>query len=70
MKSAFLPKILILLQSAGEILVLLCFDEPIQILVILSRFQMFRTKTKLEGFVWSHWSIEVPISHSQTAIRC
>ena len=53
----------ILLQFGGEILVLLCFDDPIQILVILSRFQMFRTEAKLERFIWSHWSIKVAISH-------
>ena len=28
-----------------------------------------RTKTKLQGFVWSHWSKKGPISHSQIAIR-
>ena len=67
MKNA-LPKILILLQSMGEILPLLCSDKPIQILVILSRFETFRSKTKLEGFVWSHWSIKVAISHSPIPI--
>ena len=63
MKKASLPEILILMKFEGE----LCSDEPIQILVIFSWFQMFRSKTKLEGFVWSHWSIKIPISHSQDA---
>ena len=27
-----------------------------------------RTKTKLQGFVWSHWSKKGPISHPQIAI--
>ena len=64
--------ILYLLQFGGEIsvLVLLSSDDPIQILVILSWFQMFRTETELERFVWSHWGIKVPISHSQIATRC
>ena len=57
MKNTFLPKILILYCNPK----LLCSDEPIQILVILSQFQTFRSKTKLEGFVWSHWGIKVPI---------
>ena len=40
-----LAKINILLQFGSEILVLSCTDNPIQILVILSHFQMFRTET-------------------------
>ena len=36
----------------------------------MSQFQTFRTETKLEGFVWIHWSIKVPISHRQITIRC
>ena len=66
----YLPKIIILLQFGGEVLVLFCSSDSIQILVILSRFQTFGTKTKVEGFVWSHCSKKVPISHSQIAVRC
>ena len=37
MKNAFLPKISILLQFGGEICALLCSDDSIQILLILSQ---------------------------------
>ena len=47
MKNAYLPKISVLLQFGGEILALLCPDDSIQILLILSQFQMFGTETKL-----------------------
>ena len=36
MKNAYLPKISILLEFGGEILALLCRDDSIQILLILS----------------------------------
>ena len=62
MKNAYLPKISILLQFGGEILVLLCPGDSIQILLILSQFQTLRTETKLEGFVWSHQFITELIS--------
>ena len=61
-KNAYFPKISILLQFGGEILVLLCPDDSIQILLILSQFLTFGTKTKLEGFVWSHQGITELIS--------
>ena len=70
MKNANLPKISILLQSGGEILVLLCARDSVQILLILSQFQTLRTETKLEGFVWSHQGITELISRPQIAIRC
>ena len=70
MKNAYLPKISILLQFRGEILALLCPVDSIQILLILSEFQMLRTETKLEGFVWSHQGITELISHTQIAIKC
>ena len=62
MKSAYLPKISILLQFGGEILALLCPDDSIQILLILSQFLTFGTETKLEGFVWRHQGITELIS--------
>ena len=37
---------------------------------VLSEFQPLRTKTKLEGFVWSHRGITELISRSQIAMRC
>ena len=70
MKNAYLPKIRILLQFGGEILALLCPDDSIQILLILSQFLTFGTETKLEGFVWSHQGITELISLPQIAIRC
>ena len=69
MKNAYLPKISILLQFGGEILALLCPDDSIQILLILSQFLTFGTKTKLEGFVSSHRVIKELISRPQIAIR-
>ena len=51
MKKVYLPKISILLQFGGEMLVLLCRDDSIQILVILSQLLMFGTDKKLQGFV-------------------
>ena len=57
MKNAYLPKISILLQFGGEILALLCLDDSIQILQILSQFLMLGTETNLEGFVWSHCTV-------------
>ena len=44
-KNAYLPKISILLQFGGKILALLCPDDSIQILLILSQFQTFGTET-------------------------
>ena len=70
MNNAFFPKISILLQFGGEILALLCPDDSIQILLILSQFLMFGTEAKLEEFVWSHQGITELISHPQIAIRC
>ena len=70
MKNAYLPKISILLQFWGEILALLCPDDSIQTLLILSRFQTLRTETKLEGFVWNHRGITEPMSCPQITIRC
>ena len=35
-----------------------------------SQFQMFGTKVKLTGFVYSHHSIKVPIAHPEIATRC
>ena len=40
MKNAYLPKINILLQFGREKLVLLCRDDSIQILLILSQFSL------------------------------
>ena len=57
MKNAYFPKISILLQFGGEILALLCADDSIQILLILSQFLTLITKTKLEGFELSHQGI-------------
>ena len=57
MKNAYLPKISILLQLVGKILALLCSNDSIQILLILSQFLTLDTETKLEGFVWSHHGI-------------
>ena len=55
MKNAYLPNISIFFQFGSEILVLLCRDDSIQILLVLSQFLMFGTaETKLDGFVWSH----------------
>ena len=51
MKNDYLPKISLLLQFGGEMLALLCPDDSIQILLILSQFFTFGTETKLEGFV-------------------
>ena len=45
-------------------------QDSIQILVILSQFQTFGTKTKLQGFVWGHRSITVLISNLQIAMKC
>ena len=63
MKNAYLLKISILLQFGGEILALLCPDDSIQILLILSQFLKLGTETKLEGFVWSHQGITELISN-------
>ena len=41
MKNDYLPKISILLQFGGEILALLCPDDSIQILLILSQLLRF-----------------------------
>ena len=70
MKNAYLPKISIVLGFGGEILALLCPGDSIKILLILPQFQTLRTKTKLEGFVWSHQDITELISRPQIAIRC
>ena len=70
MENAYLPKISILLQFGSEILALLCRDDSIQILLILSQFLMFGTETKLEGFVWSYEGTTELISRPQFAIRC
>ena len=43
MKNAYLPKISIKLQFGREILALLCRDDSIQILLILSQFLKFGT---------------------------
>ena len=67
MKNTYLQKIRISSQFGNQILALLCLDNSIQILLILSQFQ---TETKLEGFVWSHEGITELISHPQIAIRC
>ena len=67
MKNASLPKISILLQFRREILALLCLDDSIQILLILSQFLKFVPETKLEGFVWGMTEL---ISRPQIAIRC
>jgi len=56
MKSAYLAKINVLLQFGDEILALSCSKRV-------------RTKTKLQGFVWRHWSMKGPISHPQITIR-
>ena len=45
MKNAYLPKINTLLQFGGKILALLCPDDSIQILQILSQLLMFGTET-------------------------
>ena len=55
MKNTYLPKISFLLQLGSEILGVLSSNDFIQIL------QMFGTETKLQGFVWSHWSITILI---------
>ena len=68
-KNACLPKISVLLQFGGEILALLCSDDSIQTLVILPQFLTLGTEVKLEGFVLSHQSVKVPISHPQIATR-
>ena len=69
MKNTYLPKISILLQFGSEILALLCRDDSIEILLVLSQFLMFGTATKLEGFVWTHRDITELISRPQIAIR-
>ena len=69
MKNAYRPKISLSFQFWSEILQLLRSNDSIQILLILSRFQTFRTETKLEGFVWNHWSVKVAISHSKIEMR-
>ena len=66
MKNVYLPKISILLQFGREILALLCRDDSIPILLILSQFQTLRTETKLEGFLWSRQGITELISCPQT----
>ena len=45
MKNAYLPKISILLPFWGETLALLCPDDSIQILLILSQFLTLGTET-------------------------
>ena len=50
MKNAYLPKISILLQFGGEILTLLCPDDPKQILLILSQF-LRQNKKDLYGVI-------------------
>ena len=70
MTNAYLPKISILLQFRGKILALLCPDDSIQILLILSQFLTFGTETKLEGFVWRRQGITELISRPQLAITC
>ena len=61
-KNTCLPKINVLLQFGGEILALLRSDDTKQLTL--------GTEEKLQGFVWSHQSIKVPIPHPQIAIRC
>ena len=56
-----------LMQFGDEILVLLCSDEPIQILVILSQFQTFKTETKLQGYLYGVFGA-ISHSHSQEDI--
>ena len=73
MKNAYLPKISTLLQFGGEILALLCSDDSIQIVLILSQFLTLGTETRLEGSVWSHGGITELISPPpppKIAIRC
>ena len=59
MKNTFLQKVSILLQFGGEILALLCHDDSIQILLILSQFLTLGNETKLEGnrFVWGRHAL-------------
>ena len=70
MKNAYLPKISLLFQFEGKILALLCPDDSIQIILILSQFLTFGTEAKLEGFGWSHQGIAELISRPQNAIMC
>ena len=71
MKNAYWPKMTVLLQFGGGILALLCPDDSIQILLILSQFLTFGTKTKLEGFVSLEFSGRNRAkSRPQIAIRC
>ena len=59
MTNAYLPKISILLQFGGEILALLCPDDSIQILLILSQFLQL-----LEPFIQS-----IIIKHSLDSLQ-
>ena len=50
MKNTYLPKISILLQFGGEMLALLCPDDSIQILLILSHhFRTIYGRLLIEG---------------------
>ena len=60
-----MPKLSILGQIACEIFVQLCSNDPIKILLNLTRFKTIRTASNLERFVWSHQRNKVLVSRSQ-----
>ena len=55
-QEAYLAKISIPGKISFGILAHLCSDDSIQILLNSTQFITLRTKSKLEGFVWSHQS--------------
>ena len=59
MKNTYLPTISILLQFGGKILALLCPDDSIQILLILSHhfrtLDLFTGDFSLKGVLSSKW---------------
>ena len=50
-KNVYLPKISNSLQFGGEILAMLCRDDSIQILLILSQFQRTKNWDKIKSTV-------------------
>ena len=71
MKNTYLLKISILLQFGGEILALLCPDDSIQILLILSHHfrTLFTGDFSLKGVLSSKWvGLETLRRQSKTAI--
>ena len=69
-QNAYLTKIHIPGQIVFEVIAQLCLYDAIQIILNLTQFIRLGTKSKLEGFVWSHQSKTGQASLRQFAPQC